>query len=86
MCAKNYTVHELWDLCLESADGSSSYQSLPPMRMYFHEGFSEIMWFREWVPKTSGEYWFAIAVVVLMGISNTQFIPFMLNNDVASTI
>ena len=43
-------------------------QSLPPMRMYFHSGLSEIMWFREWVPRSEMEYVIAVLFVFLLGI------------------
>lgn len=68
MCAKSSALSGLTDFCLEGMDSSTPYEgSLPPMRMYFHNGWSEIMWFRGWVPKTERDYWLAVAVVVLMG-------------------
>ncbi|KAL1924472.1 uncharacterized protein VTP21DRAFT_4126 [Calcarisporiella thermophila] len=51
-----------------TSDPSSS-TSAPQMRMYFHTGLMDYVLFREWVPRTPGQYagaWIAIFIIAIL--------------------
>ncbi|KXN67248.1 Ctr-domain-containing protein [Conidiobolus coronatus NRRL 28638] len=65
MCDAQGPNKNSFPLC-QSSD--SNVDAPPTMRMYFHTGFADYILFKEWVPRTGGQYAGSVIAILVMGI------------------
>ncbi|GIL75290.1 hypothetical protein Vretimale_7983 [Volvox reticuliferus] len=58
--------HDVAEWCGEDDD-----KYLPSMLMYFHQRTQELLLWKEWRPRTQGQYLASVLVIVLMGVVAT---------------